>query len=68
VVVRDLFLGKRKYGDFQSSPERIPTNILAEWPVFKVGHAISPVAGVFLPCDLLLVMLCQEVGRAQDPI
>ena len=30
VVVRDLFLGMTKYGDFQSSPEGIPTNILAE--------------------------------------
>lgn len=30
VLIRDLFLGKRTYGDFQSSPEGIPTNILAE--------------------------------------
>ena len=30
LVVRDLFMGKRTYGDFQKSPERIPTNILAE--------------------------------------
>ncbi len=30
VVVRDLFLGKRRYGAFQDSPEGIPTNILAE--------------------------------------
>jgi DNA-binding HxlR family transcriptional regulator len=30
VVVRDLFLGKRRYGEFQDSPEGIPTNILAE--------------------------------------
>jgi DNA-binding HxlR family transcriptional regulator len=30
VVVRDLFLGKRRYGEFQESPEGIPTNILAE--------------------------------------
>lgn len=29
VIVRDLCLGKSKYGDFQSSPEGIPTNILA---------------------------------------
>ncbi len=29
VIVRDLCMGKRKYGDFQSSPEGIPTNILA---------------------------------------
>ncbi len=30
VVIRDLFLGKRRYGEFQASPEAIPTNILAE--------------------------------------
>lgn len=30
LVVRDLFMGKTTYGDFQKSPERIPTNILAE--------------------------------------
>ena len=30
IVVRDLFLGKRLYGEFLSSPESIPTNILAD--------------------------------------
>ena len=30
VVIRDLFLGKRTYSEIQSSPEGIPTNILAE--------------------------------------
>lgn len=30
VVVRDLFFGKHRYGEFQASPEAIPTNILAE--------------------------------------
>ena len=30
IVVRDLFLGKRLYGEFLSSPEAIPTNILAD--------------------------------------
>ncbi|HEX5361845.1 MAG TPA: helix-turn-helix domain-containing protein [Fluviicoccus sp.] len=30
LVVRDLFMGKHRYGEFQSSPEAIPTNILAE--------------------------------------
>ena len=30
LVIRDLFLGKCTYGDFQASPEGIPTNILAE--------------------------------------
>ena len=30
LVVRDLFFGKRTYGDLANSPERIPTNILAD--------------------------------------
>ena len=31
LVVRDLLiLGKRRYGEFQNSPEAIPTNILAD--------------------------------------
>lgn len=30
LVVRDLFLGKSTYSEFQQSPEGIPTNILAE--------------------------------------
>ena len=30
LVIRDLFAGKRRYGEFLASAERIPTNILAE--------------------------------------
>jgi len=30
IVIRDLFVGKRTYSEFQQSPEGIPTNILAE--------------------------------------
>ena len=30
IVIRDLFLGKRAYGEFLQSAEGIPTNILAE--------------------------------------
>lgn len=30
LVVRDLLLGKTTYSEFQQSPERIPTNILAQ--------------------------------------
>ncbi|HQU14639.1 MAG: transcriptional regulator [Chromatiales bacterium 21-64-14] len=30
LVVRDLFLGKRLFGEFSASPEGIPTNILAD--------------------------------------
>ena len=29
LVIRDLFVGKSTYSEFQSSPEGIPTNILA---------------------------------------
>src|SRR3954469_25169926 len=30
LVIRDLFADKHRFGDFLASPERIPTNILAE--------------------------------------
>ena len=30
IVIRDLVVGKRRYGDFEKSPEGIPTNILAD--------------------------------------
>lgn len=30
LVVRDLFLGRQRYGEFAASPEGIPTNILAD--------------------------------------
>lgn len=30
VILRDLFTGKRRYGEFLTSPEKITTNILAE--------------------------------------
>jgi len=30
LVVRDLFAGKHRYGEFLASPEGIPTNILAD--------------------------------------
>src|SRR5687768_6482078 len=30
LLVRDLLLGKTRYGEFLASPEKIPTNILAE--------------------------------------
>jgi len=30
LVVRDLFWGKRRFGEFLESPEYIPTNILAD--------------------------------------
>jgi DNA-binding HxlR family transcriptional regulator len=30
VIVRDMAIGKKRYGDFLKSPERIPTNVLAD--------------------------------------
>lgn len=30
LVVRDLFAGCKTYGEFQASPENIPTNLLAD--------------------------------------
>jgi DNA-binding HxlR family transcriptional regulator len=30
IIIRDLFLGASKYGDFLASPEKITTNILAD--------------------------------------
>lgn len=30
LIVRDLFMGKKTYGDFQNSPENVRTNILAD--------------------------------------
>jgi DNA-binding HxlR family transcriptional regulator len=30
LVIRDLFAGKKTYSEFQGSPEKIPTNILAD--------------------------------------
>jgi DNA-binding HxlR family transcriptional regulator len=30
LVIRDVFAGKGTYGEFQASPESIPTNILAD--------------------------------------
>jgi len=30
LVVRDLLMGKKTYGELQDSPEKVPTNILAD--------------------------------------
>lgn len=30
LIIRDVFSGKTTYGEFQASPENIPTNILAD--------------------------------------
>jgi len=51
ILIRDLFLGAEKYGDFLESPERITTSVLAdrlkrleeEGLVTKEAYQISPV-------------------------
>lgn len=40
LVIRDLFGGKSTYGEFQSSPESIPTNILANRLKRLAGHGL----------------------------
>jgi len=40
LVIRDLFAGKGLYGEFQHSPEKIPTNILADRLKRLVEHGI----------------------------
>ena len=40
LVIRDVFAGKRTYGEFQASPESIPTNILADRLKRLVGYGI----------------------------
>ena len=40
LVVRDLFAGKTTYGEFQASPEAIPTNILADRLKRLLAHGL----------------------------
>ena len=40
LVIRDIFSGKKTYGEFQASPECIPTNILADRLKRLVGYGI----------------------------
>ena len=40
LVVRDLVLGKRRFAEFEASPEAIPTNILADRLKRLVGSGI----------------------------
>ena len=41
LVVRDLMLGRSRFKDFASSPEQIPTNLLAERLERLVNHGIA---------------------------
>ncbi len=40
LVIRDLFVGKKTYSEFQHSPEKIPTNILADRLKRLTQHSI----------------------------
>ena len=40
LIVRDIFLGARRYSDFEQSPEAYPTNILADRLKRLVEHEI----------------------------
>jgi DNA-binding HxlR family transcriptional regulator len=40
LIIRDVFAGKGTYGEFQASPESIPTNILADRLKRLVGYGI----------------------------
>jgi len=40
IIIRDLFLGKHTYSEFQTSPEGIPTNILAARLKRMLGNGI----------------------------
>ena len=40
LVIRDLFRGLERYGEFTGSPEGIPTNVLAERLVRLEGNGI----------------------------
>jgi len=59
LVIRDLLLGKETYGEFQKSPENIPTNILADRLkrlqdhnlVYKVAYQKKPVRYEYLLTD-----------------
>jgi len=40
LVIRDLFLGRTRFKDFEASPEGIPTNILSERLERLVGAGV----------------------------
>jgi len=40
LIIRDLFVGKKTYSEFQRSPENIPTNILAARLKLLLEHEI----------------------------
>jgi len=67
LIIRDAFAGKKTYSEFQSSPESIPTNILAERLKRLVKHDILKK----IPYQQHPVRFCYELtdkGHALNPI
>jgi DNA-binding HxlR family transcriptional regulator len=71
LVIRDLFGGKRRYGDFLASAEKIPTNILAdrlkrlerEGLIARVPYSTRPPR-----VEYHLTPEGRELGRAVDAL
>jgi DNA-binding HxlR family transcriptional regulator len=71
LVIRDLLGGKRRYGDFAASAEKIPTNILAdrlkrlerEGLIARVPYSTRP-----LRVEYHLTPQGRELGRAVDAL
>ena len=73
IVLRDMFMGKRPYGAFLESPEKIPTNILAnrlkrlvaEGLVEKLPYQDRPVRYEYQLTDkgMRLLPVLQELCR-----
>jgi DNA-binding HxlR family transcriptional regulator len=71
LLIRDLLSSKKRYGDFLASPERIPTNILAdrlrrlerEGLIHRVPYSVRP------PRDEYeLTAKGRELGRAVEAL
>jgi len=66
LVVRDLFRGVTRYGDFQRSPEGIATNILASRLAMLTDHGI--VEKVDSPSTKWKEYRLTERGKSLEPI
>lgn len=67
LVIRDLFLGKTRFKDFEASPEGIPTNILAERLSRLLIHGLA-LQLPFAPGGKQLAYQLTEKGRALLPV
>ncbi len=71
LVIRDLLGGKRRFGDFVASAEKIPTNILAdrlkrlerEGLIARVPYSTRPARA-----EYHLTLEGRELGRAVDAL